>query len=141
MKRRLQILLFALATPCFAIEDSPEARTEAANRYMEATPPGEMFADVATNMAKTMPENKRDAFIRLMTKNLDIEALTKAIKQSLIKHFTTDELNALATFYSSKEGKSAMKKMGIYMADLMPVIQSEIQKAMQKSQKEDEDTQ
>lgn len=100
-----------------------------------------MFADVATNMAKTMPENKRDAFIRLMTKNLDIEALTKAIKQSLIKHFTTDELNALATFYSSKEGKSAMKKMGIYMADLMPVIQSEIQKAMQKSQKEDEDTQ
>ena len=46
--------------------------------------------------------------------------------------FTTDELKALADFYGSPVGKSAMKKFGAYMADIMPVVQAEIMKAAAK---------
>ena len=60
-------------------------------------------------------------------------AVEKAMKKSLIKHFTADELKALADFYGSPVGKSAMKKFGAYMADVMPAIQTEMMKAQAKA--------
>jgi hypothetical protein len=63
---------------------------------------------------------------------LDIAALTKAMMDAMVKNFTTDELKALADFYGSPVGKSAMQKFGTYMADIMPVMQAEIIKASAK---------
>jgi len=39
---------------------------------------------------------------------------------------------ALADFYGSPVGKSAMQKFGAYMADIMPTIEAEIMKAQAK---------
>jgi len=50
----------------------------------------------------------------------------------MVKNFTTDELKALADFYGSSVGKSAMQKFGAYMADIMPAMQAEIIKAQAK---------
>jgi len=47
----------------------------------------------------------------------------------MIKNFTADELKALADFYGSPVGKSAMAKFGNYMADVMPGMMAEVQKA------------
>jgi hypothetical protein len=69
----------------------------------------------------------------MMTKELDIVALTKAMTDAMVKHFTTDELKALADFYGSPVGKSAMQKFGAYMAEVMPAIQSEVLKAQSKA--------
>jgi hypothetical protein len=52
---------------------------------------------------------------------------------AMVKHFTTEELKALADFYGSPVGKSAMQKFGAYMADLMPTMQAEIMKAQAKA--------
>lgn len=52
----------------------------------------------------------------------------------MLKTFTTDELNALADFYASKDGASAMKKFGAYMGDIMPSLMQEIQRAAQELQ-------
>jgi hypothetical protein len=41
-------------------------------------------------------------------------------------------LKALADFYGSPVGKSAMQKFGAYMTDIMPVVQAEIMKAAAK---------
>jgi len=41
-------------------------------------------------------------------------------------------LNALADFYESPEGNSAMKKMGEYMADVMPTLQEEMVRAVKR---------
>jgi hypothetical protein len=68
----------------------------------------------------------------MMTKDLDIAALSKAMTDAMAKHFTTEELKALADFYGSPVGKSAMQKFGAYMADLMPIIQAEMIKAQAK---------
>jgi len=131
MKSIALLCLFSLSATCFALEDTPENRSTEAARYLEVVPASEMFADVAVNMSKTMPEAQREKFIQIM-KGLDFARLTQAMKDSMVKIFTADELKALADFYSSKEGKSAMKKMGTYMAELMPIIQDETRKAVSK---------
>ena len=91
-----------------------------------------MFEDVADKMAANLPADQRDQFKRVMTTQLDIPALSKAMMDSMVKNFTTEELKALADFYGSPIGKSAMQKFGAYMADVMPVVQAEIMKAAAK---------
>jgi hypothetical protein len=118
---------FALCAP-----DTPETRRHEAERYLQATPPKALFEDMADKMAANLPPDQRDQFKKLMTSQLDIAALTKAMIDSMVKHFTTDELKALADFYGSPVGKSAMQKFGAYMADIMPTIEAEIMKAQAK---------
>jgi hypothetical protein len=91
-----------------------------------------MLADMADKMAPNLPADQREQFKRVMTTQLDVAALTKAMTDSMVKHFTTEELKALADFYGSPVGKSAMQKFGAYMADIMPVMQTEIMKAQAK---------
>jgi hypothetical protein len=72
----------------------------------------------------------------MMTKHLDFDAITKAMRAAMMKTFTADELTALADFYSSAVGKSAMAKMGDYMSELMPVMMVEVAKAQGSVQQE-----
>lgn len=121
--------MLSIAATVFALDDTPANRTKEAERYLKATPPEDMMKDMADKMAMNMPPEGRAEFKNLMTKHLDMAAITKAIEDAMVKHFTADELKALADFYGSPVGKSAMKKFGVYMADAMPVIQAEILKA------------
>jgi hypothetical protein len=116
----------------FGATDTPETRRKEAERYLQATPPKQMFAEMADKMAVNVPADQRAQFKEMMTSQLDINALTKAMTDAMVKHFTTDELKALADFYGSPVGKSAMHKFGDYMADVMPAIQSEMMKAQAK---------
>ncbi len=125
-----------LAAPAFALEDTPENRLAEAQRYLAATPPQEMIADMADQMAKNIPAEKRQEFKNLMTKHLDLEAFSAAMISAMVKNFTADELSALADFYGSPLGKSAMKKFGAYMADMMPEVQSEMMKAVTRANQE-----
>ena len=127
-------LLFNITT--WALEDTPENRREQAQRYLEATPPKEMFADMAEQVAKTLPPEEREEYKRLLMEHLDIDALSKAMVDAMVKHFTADELKALADFYGSPVGKSAMKKFGAFMAEMMPTMQGELVKAMGKANAE-----
>ncbi len=119
-----------------AMEDTPANREAQADRYLNATPPAEMFKDMAEQMSREMSPAQRQLFVDLMTKHLDIGSVTQIMKASLVRSFTADELKALADFYGSAVGKSAMKKMGVYMADVMPGIQGEMAKAQQKAAQE-----
>jgi hypothetical protein len=116
-----------------AATDTPETRRREAERYLQATPPKALFEDMANNMAANLPPAEREKFKQMLTSQLDLPALTKAMTDAMIKHFTTDELKALADFYGSPVGKSAMQKFGAYMADLMPTMQAEIMKAQAKA--------
>ncbi len=129
-------LIAGLAAPAKAMDDTPENRQKEAERYIAATPPKELFADVADNVSRSAPPDQRQMVKDLLTKYLDVDALTAAMKDAMIKSFTADELKALADFYGSPVGKSAMKKFGRYMGQLMPAIQAEIQNAMAKAKSE-----
>jgi hypothetical protein len=51
----------------------------------------------------------------------------------LVKYFTPDELEALADFYGSPVGKSAMQKFPSYMAAMMPTLEREIRRAQERA--------
>src|SRR5947207_12334473 len=127
------LTLFISCGFAFSAPDTPETRRHEADRYLQATPPKAMFEDMADKMAVNLPAADRDKFKQLLTSQLDIVALTKAMTDAMVKHFTTDELKALADFYGSPVGKSAMQKFGAYMADIMPTMEAEIMKAQAKA--------
>ena len=135
--RLLFLGLFAAATvPALAMEDTPQNRAQEAARYLKASSPETMMAEVSNKFAATMPAEQRAGFISMMTKHLDMQRVIAAMKEAMVKTFTADELHALADFYASPVGKSAMAKMGDYMASVMPVLMKEIQTAAMKAQQE-----
>lgn len=126
--------LLVLTVSAFAETDTPETRKREAERYLQAMPPKAMFEDMADKMSANLPADQRSQFKQMMTSQLDINALTKGMSDAMVKHFTTEELKALADFYGSPVGKSAMSKFGAYMADLMPIMQAEIIKMQTRAQ-------
>jgi Uncharacterized protein conserved in bacteria (DUF2059) len=135
MKQQLFVLLlltFCASFPVLSATDTPETRRREAERYLQVNPPKALFEDMADKMAANLPPDQREQFKRVMTTQLDLATLTKAMTDAMVKNFTTEELKALADFYGSPVGKSAMQKFGAYMADLMPVMQAEIIKASAK---------
>ena len=135
MKQKLVVLLLLTLFawfPLFSAADTPETRRKEAERYLQVSPPKALFEDMADKMAETVPPDQREQFKKVMTTQVDIAALSKAMIDAMVKNFTTEELKALADFYGSPVGKSAMQKFGAYMADIMPVVQAEIMKAAAK---------
>src|SRR5437667_10999327 len=128
----LLVLTLAAWSPVFSAADTPETRRKEAERYLQVSPPKALFEDMADKMAANLPADQREQFKKLMTSQLDIAALTKAMIDAMVKNFTTEELKALADFYGSPVGKSAMQKFGTYMADIMPTMEAEIMKAQAK---------
>ena len=133
LKSALLITICLQSASVVAATDTPETRRREAERYLQATPPKAMFEDMADKMAANLPPAEREKFKQMLTSQLDIPALTKAMTDAMVKHFTTEELKALADFYGSPVGKSAMQKFGAYMADVMPTMEAEITKAQTKA--------
>jgi hypothetical protein len=121
-----------------ALEDTPENRAAQADRYFAAMPPENLVNDMVANMSSRMPEDRRGAFVELMTKHLDLAKVRSIMRDGMTKHFTADELSALADFYGSPLGKSATAKFGTYMTETMPAIQKEIIAALGKMQSQEE---
>ena len=122
-----------VSSSAFALEDTPDNRATQADRYLEVQSPQAMIFDMAEQMSRSLPPERREAYIRIYRQHMDMAAITRTIRDSLIQFFTADELKALADFYGSTEGKSAMAKFGKYMAHIAPALQAETDKAMQKT--------
>ena len=88
------LTLFASCGLALSAPDTPETGRHEAERYLQATPPKALFEDMADKMAANLPPDQRDQFKKLMTSQLDITALTKAMIDAMVKDFTTEELKA-----------------------------------------------
>jgi hypothetical protein len=135
MKMRHSFLLlsalFAAAPAAVAASDSDEQRVAAAKRYLEVAQMSKITDDTVNELAKGFPAEQRDKFLDFMHNAVRPEVLEQAAMASMVKVFTAEELNALADFFGSPVGRSAMGKFGVYMADVMPVIQQEMFRALQ----------
>jgi len=137
--RRLLLPLLLLTLPAFTLAadtDTPDTRRAAAERYLEASNVEKMLGDMSVAMTQNLPADKAADVRNLLTRHVRIDALKQAMVISMVKHFTTRELDAMAKFYGSPEGKSSLEKFGPYMADVMPMIQAEMQHAMEAAQAE-----
>ena len=131
----LMIFLTGCTTKSTTVSDTPENRLKAAKEYLRATPLKLMLDDIAKEIAKSLPENQRIQFIELISKEFRVDVLERAALIAMTKHYTVNELNALAKFYSSPEGKSIQKKIGKYTAEIMPPIRNEVMRALKALQR------
>ncbi len=104
-------------------QDTPEARLEAAGKYVKVIRVQPMVMDMVMMMAGRIDEQDRDAFVKFMQTELDFAALEGEIAKSLADNFTLEEISALYGFYSNDVGQSIINKMGKYTAESSTAIQ------------------
>jgi hypothetical protein len=141
MKHFRQLLIVAMAfclwaVPAHALDDTQANRAAQADYYLNAVPPRALLDDMTEKISATLPLEQRPVFKALMGKNLDVNAVANLMRTAMIKNFSADELKALANFYGSPVGKSAMAKMGNYMADAMAPLMAELAKAKALTQEQ-----
>jgi hypothetical protein len=137
--RHLLVTALFLCLPAFGSAgevDSPATRRVQAERYLVVSNLEKMMADMSVAMTQNLPADKAAEVKDLLTRHVRIDALKEAMLISMVKHFTTRELSAMADFYGSPEGKSALEKFGPYMSDIMPMLQAEMQHAAEAAQAE-----
>lgn len=133
MKPLFLLSIFTLTSFAVALEDNVENRQNQATRYLEANPPKAMVQALADQTVSMLPEAERKPYVEMLTKHLDVSVINQAMNTALVKHFTSNELEVLANFYSNPEAKTALAKMDSYTTEVLPVLQSEMLKAQQKA--------
>jgi hypothetical protein len=122
-----------LSSPGFAAteQDASEAKARLIDEYFSYIPMKRIVDETTLEIAKQVPAEKRQLFIDAMTQRVRVEVLEQAARQSLAKHLSVSELRMFVEFIKRPEARSAMEKMKYYMADLMPVVQQEMVRAIQ----------
>src|SRR5215472_11929375 len=87
MNRKLVVLLVLTVcawSPVFSAPDTPETRRKEAERYLQVSPPKALLEDIADKMAPSLPPDQREQFKGVMTTQLDIAAMTKAMMDAMV---------------------------------------------------------
>ncbi|MCC1496828.1 DUF2059 domain-containing protein [Alcanivorax sp. 1008] len=132
VKAFVLVASFFLVNAAHAADDSYDDKLEAANRYFEAAPVEGLWISMADKLSASMSTHEKRNFEKVMGE-VDLTLLENLTREAMIKHFTLDEINALADFYGSPAGKSAMSKYGDYMADVGPALTAEINRAISEA--------
>ncbi len=115
------------------LEDTPENRAKLVERYFAMVPFQKMMEEMSEEMASRMPAGSREQFLeswKLINTSTNVAEIETVAKRSLSKHLTTGELATYVRFMEDPLGRSAMGKMKYYMADVMPLIQKQVQAAL-----------
>jgi hypothetical protein len=77
------------------------------------------------------PEHKRADLRRLLSTAFSSESVHKAFEDALVKHFSTAELRAWASFWRTATGQSILEKHPEYLRDLIPTLDREISRTVE----------
>ena len=137
----LALFLIILAVGCgdkststAPMADTPENRKAAAKLYLEAVPPEDLLRSITGNMVQKMPEPARKQFLDALADKELLKHIYGISEIAMVKHFTPDEMNAMAAFFGSPAGKSARAKFTPYMQEMLPQISEEVKKLFVKVQ-------
>jgi len=133
------MVLLALAVSTAApaqSSDTTAARRAAAERYVSTIPSESVFDEMVTTLSQQVPLNRREEFVALMRKLVPIDAMQTVTIETMSRHFTVEEIEAMTRFQGSPEGRAIMGKLGSYMGELMPQIQREVLRALDKAREE-----
>ena len=134
--KRLAILFTALllAAGPVAANEMSDARMNAAKRYVATMDIQWMMGESINQIALSVPEQHRPAFMKTMNELIDFELIETMTMKMMAEGFTVEELTALADFYEKPVGQSIMVKMPKMMGALMPIMQQQMMAAIQKMQ-------
>jgi hypothetical protein len=104
-------------------------RRAAAEAYARVVDYPLLIEKAATRRAAELPASERAAFIAFTTRNVDFEMTRFYAISAMVDLFEADELEALASFATTPQGRSALAKLPALGAILIPIVERQIEDA------------
>lgn len=101
----------------------------AAEKYLRNINLEQSFQSIYDALLQRLPGDAGAAVIASMRQKVDMDKIKSMVKQTLKAHYTLEELQALAEFYSSDVGRSISMKLPGYLEDVNLAIQKEAERA------------
>ena len=101
-------------------------RRSAAEAYARLVDYPLLIEKAVTQRAAQLPAPERDAFIAFVTKQVDFDLTRFYAISAMVDLFEANELQALATFAATPEGRSALAKLPALGAILNPIVERQI---------------
>jgi len=112
------------------LDPEEQARKEAAaQKYLRNIDLQQSFDGIYAALQERLPGESGASVIMVMRENVDMDKVKDMVKQTLKAHYTVEELEALAEFYSSEVGRSISMKLPAYLEDVNIAIQQEAERA------------
>ena len=115
--------------------DTEASRKTAALELVRVYPQSQIVDDMVDVLGAKMTRDQKFLFSEMLQHEMDWKLVDSANADALARNFTLAEIQAMTDFYGSPEGQAIMSKMGVYMAQLMPVIQRETLRAAEESRR------
>ena len=123
--------LACAAVPARA-DDSPGARQVAAERYLQLVPVVPMIEATVAGLSQQVPERVRSEWVGQMRVLVDKRAIAAAVRDAMVQTYTTDEIQALVDFYSSRHGASIVAKGPAYNALIQPALLAAVRRSAER---------
>lgn len=104
-------------------------RREAAEAYARIVDYPLLIEQATTRRAAELPASERQAFIEFITEEVDFEMTRFYAISAMVDLFEASELNALASFAATPDGRSALAKLPALGAILNPIVERQIEDA------------
>ena len=121
----LSLVLIMPALPADAQSD----RRSAAEAYARVVDYPLLIEKAAARRAAELPAGEREAFIAFITREVDFDMTRFYAISAMVDLFEAGELQALASFAATPEGRSAVAKLPALGAVLNPIVERQIEDA------------
>jgi hypothetical protein len=121
-----------------ALEDTKENRLAMAERCLHCAPTkvvARMACGRVASVRADIAKDQLEKFLDAMMAEIDLDMMTAKRKEIMAKHFTAEELRALAQFYESPSGRSAWDKLGAYVVDMQGEMKAKVLEAETRARK------
>jgi hypothetical protein len=129
-KRSLSVSVLALV---LMVPDLPASaqgdRRSAAEAYARVVDYALFVEKAAIRRAAELPASEREAFIAFVTDEVDFDMTRFYATSAMVELFDASELQALASFAATPEGRSALGKLPALGAILNPIVERQIEAA------------
>ncbi len=104
-------------------------RRAAAEAYARVVDYPLLIEKAATRRAAELPASEREAFMAFITREVDFQMTRFYATSAMVDLFEASELQALASFAATPEGRSALAKLPALGAILIPIVERQINDA------------
>ena len=104
-------------------------RRSAAEAYARVVDYPLLIEKAAARRAAELPAAEQAAFIKFVTKEVDVDMTRFYAISAMVDLFEASELRALASFAARPEGRSALAKLPALGAILNPLVERQIEDA------------
>jgi hypothetical protein len=129
-KRTLCIGAVAVALSLPNLPASAQSdRRSAAEAYARVVDYRLLIEKAATRRAAELPASEQEAFIEFVTDEVDVDMTRFYAISAMVDLFEASELQALASFAATPEGRSALAKLPALGAILNPIVERQLEDA------------